>query len=102
MEPAKSTRMEIRYYLDADTGQPHIYGHGVTEQEVEEVLRGRGEDLPAARNSRRKIGQTSAGRILQVFYAPDEDPASVFVITAYEPRGKAKKAFRRRQRRKPK
>ncbi len=32
----------------------------------------------------------------------DEDPESVFVITAYEPRGKAKQAFRRRQRRKPK
>lgn len=21
---------DIRYFLDADTGQPHIYGHGVT------------------------------------------------------------------------
>jgi len=92
--------MEVRYYLDPDTGQPHIYGHGVSEQEVEEVLRGRGEDLRAARNARRKIGQTAAGRVLQVFYVPDEDPESVFVITAYEPRGKAKKAFRRRQRRK--
>ena len=27
--------MEGRYYLDPDTGQPHIYGHGVTESEVE-------------------------------------------------------------------
>jgi hypothetical protein len=32
---------------------------------------------------------------------PDEDSESVFVITAYELRGKAKMAFRRRQRRKP-
>ena len=94
--------MEVRYYLDPDSGQPHIYGHGVSEQEVEEVLRRRGEDLRAARDSRRKIGQTAAGRILQVFYVPDEDPESVFVITAYELRGKAKKAFRRRQRRKRK
>jgi hypothetical protein len=94
--------VEIRYYLDADTGQPHIYGRGVTEQEVEEVLRGRGEDLRAMGNSRRKIGQTLAGRHLQVFYVPDKDPESVFVITAYEPQSKAKKAFRRRQRRKPK
>jgi hypothetical protein len=92
--------MEVRFYLDPDTGQPHIYGHGVTEREVEEVLRGRGEDLPAARDSRRKIGQTAAGRVLQVFYVPDEDPDSVFAITAFELRGKAKKAFRRRQRRK--
>ena len=93
--------MDIRYFLDPDAGQPHIYGHGVTEQEVEEVLRGRGEDLRAQGNSRREIGQTSAGRMLQVFYVPDEEPDSVFVVTAYELRGKAKKAFRRRQRRKP-
>ena len=53
-------------------------------------------------SSRRKIGQTAAGRSLQVFYVPDENPESIFVITAYELRGKAKKAFRRRQRRKPK
>lgn len=94
--------MEVRYYLDPDTGQPHIYGHGVTEKEVEEVLSGRGEDVRGTRESRRKIGQTSAGRYLQVFYVPDADPESVFVITAFEPKGKAKKAFRRRQRRKPK
>jgi hypothetical protein len=93
--------MEVRYHVDPDTGQPHIYGHGVTEKEVEEVLRGRGEDVRGTRGSRRKIGQTMAGRYLQVFYVPDEDPESVFVITAYEPQGKAKRAFRRRQRRKP-
>jgi hypothetical protein len=58
--------MEVRYYLDRDTGQPHIYGHGVTEEEVREVLRGPGEDLPAARDSRMKLGQTAAGRYLQV------------------------------------
>ena len=37
--------MEVRYHIDPDTGQPHIYGHGVAEKEVEEVLRGRGEDV---------------------------------------------------------
>ncbi len=69
--------MELRFYEDPDTAQPHIYAHGVTEQEVEEVLRGRGEDLRASRNSRRKIGRTSAGRYLQVFYVPDENPDSL-------------------------
>ncbi len=93
--------MDVRFYLDPDTGQPHIYGHGITEEEVEQVLRGSGEDLPAARGSRMKLGKTAAGRYLQVIYSPDEDPGSVFVITAYELQGKAKKAFRRRQRRKP-
>ena len=42
-----------------------------------------------------KLGQTVAGRYLQVIYVPDEDPQSVFVITAYELRGKARTAFRR-------
>lgn len=93
--------MEIRYYQDPDTGLPHIYGHGVTEDEVRQVLRSRGEDLPGTRDSRIKLGQTAAGRYLQVIYVPDEDPESVFVITAYELRGKARTAFRRRQRRKP-
>lgn len=92
--------MQVRYHRDADTGQPHIYGHGVRESEVEEILRGPGEDLPAARDSRMKLGQTEGGRYLQVIYVPDQDAGSVFVITAYELQGKAKKAFRRRQRRK--
>jgi len=91
--------MDIRYYLDPDTQQPHIYGHGVTEAEVEQVMRNSGEDLPAARNSRMKLGQTDAGRYLQVIYVPDDEPQSVFVITAYDLKGKAKQAFRRRRKR---
>jgi len=94
--------MELRFYEDPETGQPHIYVHAVTEEEVEQVLRAPGEDLKAGGNARRKIGQTAAGRCLQVFYVPDEDPRSAFVISAYEPQGKAKRAFRRRQRRKGK
>jgi hypothetical protein len=56
--------MDVRYYLDPETGQPHIHGHGVSEEEVQEVLHGRGEDLPAARGSRMRLGQTAAGRYL--------------------------------------
>ena len=93
--------MDIRFYFDPETKQPHISNHGVSEDDVSQVLRGRGEDLPAARGCRMKLGQTAAGRYLQVVYAPDEAPDCVFVITAYELLGKAKKAFRRRQRRKP-
>jgi Domain of unknown function (DUF4258) len=93
--------MDVRYYLAPDTNQPHIYDHGITEAEVERVLRGTGEDLPAAKGSRIKLGQTEAGRYLQVIYVPDDDGKGVFVITAYELRGKAKKALRRRQKRKP-
>jgi hypothetical protein len=93
--------MEIRFYEDSDTGLPHIFGHGVTEEEVRQVLCSRGEDLPGTRDSRMKLGQTAAGRYLQVIYVPDENPDSVFVITAYEMRNKAKIAYHRRQRRKP-
>ena len=91
--------MDIRFYMDEDSGLPHISGHGVTEAEVQEVLRGSGEDIPGQRNSRLKLGQTAAGRYLQVVYVPDDgDPSSVFVVTAYELQGKAKQAFRRRRR----
>jgi hypothetical protein len=36
--------MNIRFYLDPATGEPHIYSHGVTEDEVGDVLRNPGED----------------------------------------------------------
>ena len=36
--------MDVRYHIDPDTGLPHIYGHGVTEDEAEYVLRHPGED----------------------------------------------------------
>jgi hypothetical protein len=48
-----------------------------------------------------KLGRTAAGRYLQVIYVPDPNPETVFVITAYELQGNAKKAFRRRQRMRP-
>jgi hypothetical protein len=63
--------VDVRYYSDPDTDQPHIFGHGVTEAEAEEVLRGGGEDIAGTRGARLKIGQTAAGRYLQVVYVPD-------------------------------
>ena len=92
--------MDLRFYIDPESGAPHIFNHGVTEQEVQEVLSRRGEDLAGNRGSRQKLGQTESGRYLKVIYVPDQDPQSALVITAYELRGKAKKAYRKRQRRK--
>src|SRR5690242_9099196 len=46
--------VDIRFYLDPDTGLPHIYGHGVTEGEVEQVLRASGGDVRGSRGSRMK------------------------------------------------
>jgi hypothetical protein len=98
---ARRPLVDIRFYLDPDTGLPHIYGHGVTEEEVEQVLRASGGDVQGNRESRMELGRTAAGRYLQVIYSPDEEPGSIFVITAYELTGKAKKAYRRRRRGKP-
>ena len=90
--------MTVRFYLDPATDQPHIYGHAVTEREVEDVLARPMEDRAGRDSSRIALGQTEAGRYLRVVYIPDPTPGSVFVITAYELGEKALKALRRRQR----
>ena len=94
--------MNIRFYLDPATSLPHIYNHDVDEEEVEDVLTGPGEDCPGRGGSRVAIGQTREGRFLRVIYIRDPQPDSMFVITAYEVRGKPLLAYRRRQRSKPK
>ncbi len=90
--------MRVRFYVDPATGRPHIYNHHVLEEEVEEVLESPGEDRPGREDSRVAIGQTEAGRYLRVIYVPDPDAGSVFVITAYELKGKPLLAYRRRRR----
>jgi hypothetical protein len=90
--------VQIRFYLDPDTGQPHIYGHGVSDADVERVLRRPGEDGPSSGGSRQAIGQTAGGRYLRVIYVPDEVGDSVFVVTAYPLAGRELKAYRRRKR----
>lgn len=91
--------MNIRFYIDPETNLPHIYNHKVTEDEVEEILFRPGEDRPGQEGSRIAIGQTQAGRYLRVIYVPDSNADSIFVITAYDLRGKALLAYRRRRRR---
>ena len=91
--------MELRFHVNPETGQPHIYDHGVSEREVEDVLRKPGEDRAGDEGSRVAIGQTAAGRYLKVIYVRDLVGNGVFVITAYDLTGKPLKAYRRRQRR---
>ncbi len=38
--------MDVRFYVDLETTEPHIYGHQVTEEEAVDVLRNPGEDRP--------------------------------------------------------
>jgi hypothetical protein len=91
--------VNIRFHIDPGTGLPHIYKHGVDESEVEDVLRSPGEDRPGREGSRVAIGRTQGGRYLRVIYVADPEPDSVFVITAYELKGKPLTGYRRRHRR---
>lgn len=92
--------MNIRFYIDPETGLPHIYNHEVDEEEVADVLNSPGEDRPGREGSRVALGQTRGGRFLRVTYVRDSQPDSVFVITAYDLRGKPLLAYRRRLRKK--
>jgi len=94
--------MELRFWNDPETGLPHIHDHGVTEEEVRQVLSRAGEEIPGSDHSRLRFGQTEAGRYLQVVYVPDPHGESAFVVTAYDLTPNAKRAYRRRQRRKNK
>ncbi len=58
--------MTVRFYIDPATGQPHIYGHSVVEEEVEDVLARPMEDRAGRDGSRIALGQTEAGRYLRV------------------------------------
>jgi len=91
--------VNIRFYLDSATGQPHIFQHSVDEEEVEDILANPGEDRPGREGARVAIGRTAGGRYLKVVYVREPKPDSIFVITAYELRGKPLLAYRRRQRR---
>lgn len=94
--------MKVRFYVDVETEAPHIHKHGVDEDEVVDVLTNPGEDRPGREGARVVIGKTRVGRYLRVIYVPDPEPDSVFVITAYELRGKPLFAYRRRLRKKGK
>lgn len=98
MGPELESIVLLRFYIDPSTGEPHIAGHNVTEDEVEDVLTRPIEDRPGSEGSRVALGQTEAGRYLKVIYVPDPEPGSVFVITAYDLGPKALKALRRRRR----
>lgn len=89
-------RSKIRFFIDPETGLPHVLNHGVTEEEASEALRSALEDRKGSDGSRVAIGQTESGRFLKIVYVLDEDAA--FVITAMDLQGRPLLAFRRRRR----
>jgi hypothetical protein len=90
--------VRIRYYIDRETDEPHIYRHHVVESEVEDVL-SRPLEAGAGRDGTRVVlGKTREGRYLRVVYVPEGLPGSMLVITAFEPGPKVVWALRRRLR----
>src|SRR5881394_3228960 len=43
---ARDFPLEIRFFIDPESGEPHIHNHGVDEEEVMDVLENRAELLP--------------------------------------------------------
>ncbi len=91
--------MRCRFYRDPESGEPHIFRHGVTESEVEEVLEAPGEVRRDRDGAMKANGQTRSGRHLTVIYVLPEDEEEAFVLTAYDLSGKPLAAFRRRKKR---
>ncbi len=91
--------MDLTFFIDPESDQPHIHNHGVTQAEARQIFARPGLVLKGSNNSRFKLGQTEAGRYLKIIYAPSKDGKGVFVITGYELRGKELKAYRRRRKR---
>ena len=87
--------MDLRFQSSSE-GEAHCIAHGVTEQEVREVLGAPLEDWAGREGARIALGQTEAGRYLQVIYVPDVGVASAFVVTAYPLGPVALRALRRR------
>jgi hypothetical protein len=71
----------IRFFIDVETGLPHIYEHNVSEDEVRDVLRNPFQEFEGRRNSRVAFGQARGGRFLKVIYSRDDDGIGIFVIT---------------------
>jgi len=92
--------MRMKLFIDPETGEPHIFNHGVTEAEVRQILARPGLVLKGRKDSRFALGQTAAGRYLKVVFVPRRHGPGILVATAYDLRGKELKAYRRRQRRK--
>ena len=69
---------------DPDGNVQHCAEHGVTKDEVEEVLQN-AEDSDTSRSSGRPVvfGDTSTGRHLMVVYE-EVEPDMVYPITAYD------------------
>ena len=72
---------------DPDGNAQHIAEHGLTIEEVEEVLQAATEALASNSSGRPLVfGTTTSGKyIAVVFDVIEEDPLAIYPVTAYEP-----------------
>lgn len=91
--------MKLRFYADPDSGEPHFARHGLTPEDVVEVLAHPLEDRAGREGARTVLGRTRSGMYIRVVYVIDDEPDSVFVITAFEVGGNTRKGLLRRLRR---
>lgn len=90
--------MRARFHIDPETGEPHLWRHGVSCEEALEILARPIETRASRGTSRIAHGRTEAGRYLKIIYIPDPEPLSVFVVTGWQLEGKSLKGMRRRMR----
>jgi 6-phosphogluconolactonase (cycloisomerase 2 family) len=90
--------MNIEFYIDSDTGVPHIARHRVEKWEAVDVLENAQADYNARDGTRAALGQTRDGRYLRVIYRR-LDGGDRRIITAFDLSPSAKRALRRSRRR---
>ena len=88
--------VKIRFSRDPETELSRCQT-GVKEEELADVLARPGEDRAGREGSRVAMGRAGSGRYLRVIYVAEPERDSVYVITAYELRGKRLLAYKGRK-----
>ena len=76
--------MTLKFYIDLETGEPHFQNHGVSEEEVRQILAHPGLVLKGGRNSPfGAMGQTTSGRYLKIWSTPRAERSAVFSLSLH-------------------
>ncbi len=88
--------MNVRFYVDPESGEPHFARHRISLEDVVHVLARPLESRPGREGAFTVLGRTGAGKYIRVVYVADAEPDSVFVITAYKIGPHTRRALLRR------
>lgn len=76
--------MKVRFYLDPDTRNPHIFKHRVSEEETFAFFTNKQYfEFQRKDQSFEAFGKTLDGRLLQFAFRKERD-GSIFIITGYD------------------